>query len=96
MLDRTKLFLFGALLMASLWWFSNRPQNSPAVLYSFEEFTDDMSRIYYDMAHAAYARHDIDTAINACMVALKNKPNFTQAYDLLDRCYEQRKRSAAF
>jgi hypothetical protein len=96
MFYRTKLFLFGTLLMASLWWLGNRPQNSAVAFYSFEEFTDDMSRVYYDMAHAAYARHDIDTAINACMIALKNKPNFTQAYDLLDHCYEQKKEIRSF
>lgn len=96
MFDRTKLLLFGALLIASLWWFSNRQQEAPTPLYSFEEFTDDMSRMYYDMAHAAYARHDIDAAINACTIALKNKPNFTQANELLDRCYEQKKEIRSF
>jgi hypothetical protein len=96
MFDRTKLLLFGILLIASLWWFSNRHQETPAPLYSFEEFTDDMSRIYYDMANAAYARHDIDMAINACTIALQNKPNFTQAHDLLDRCYEQKQEIRSF
>jgi len=58
-------------------------------LYSHQEYSQDLSKIYHDLGALSVKRNDHSKAIKSYTEAIKTKPDYLEAYDALGLIYEK-------
>lgn len=92
MISKLKLSIFiGTGFILSLWLLAIRTNSIGSIehLYSRQEYSQDLSKIYYDLGTLSHKRKDHTKAIDAYTAAIKTKPDFLEAYDALGKVHEE-------
>jgi len=80
-------------LVFSLWWFGVNNQSIDERVYPKEEYSEDLSRVYYDLGKSAQRRNDWSAAIRHYTTALNFKPDLMAAHQSLALCHRKQKLS---
>jgi hypothetical protein len=81
--------VIGSCIVFSLWWFGVNNQSIDERVYPKEEYSEDLSRVYYDLGKSAQRRNDWSAAIRHYTTALNFKPDLTAAHNSLCTCQKQ-------
>jgi tetratricopeptide (TPR) repeat protein len=69
--------------------FLSKGTDSSESVYPHADYSQDISKIYYDLGCWQVKRKDYQQAVKAFQIALREKPDFIELYDQIGIAYEQ-------